>query len=159
MKPQPPEPSETDKEREILLKQFRAWLHLAITAKQTGQDQQLEAMAGPAERCVRMQEILHTLVRVRRQDSQAGRLAIEREHRARERVKENEKDERRKEWAKEWEPMRLHFKRSFMTDLFAQPDLTSQAMAAHEAESLLRYVKLDPSGPARSVAPDKPQSN
>jgi hypothetical protein len=40
-------PSETDKEREILLKQFRAFLHLAITAKQTGQNKQLKAMPGP----------------------------------------------------------------------------------------------------------------
>jgi hypothetical protein len=47
MKPQPSEPSEADKEREILLKQFRAWLHLAITAKQTRQDKELEAMPGP----------------------------------------------------------------------------------------------------------------
>jgi hypothetical protein len=47
MKPQPSEPSEPDKEREILLKQFRAYLHLTITAKQTGQDKQLEAMPGP----------------------------------------------------------------------------------------------------------------
>jgi len=47
MKPQPSEPSEADKEREILLKQFRAWLHLVITAHQTGQKKQLEAMPGP----------------------------------------------------------------------------------------------------------------
>jgi hypothetical protein len=47
MKPQPSEPSEADKEREILLKQFRAYLHLAITAKQTGQDKELEALPGP----------------------------------------------------------------------------------------------------------------
>jgi hypothetical protein len=47
MNPQPSEPSEADKEREILLKQFRAYLHLAITAKQTGQEKQLEAMPGP----------------------------------------------------------------------------------------------------------------
>ena len=47
MKPQPSKPSEADKERENLLKQFRAYLHLAITAKQTGQDKQLEAMPGP----------------------------------------------------------------------------------------------------------------
>ena len=47
MKSQPSEPSETDKEREILLKQFRAYLHLAITAKQTGQEKQLETMPGP----------------------------------------------------------------------------------------------------------------
>ena len=47
MKPQPSEPSEPDKEHDALLKQFRAYLHLAITAKQTGQDKQLEAMPGP----------------------------------------------------------------------------------------------------------------
>ncbi len=47
MKPQPSESSEADKEREILLKQFRAYLHLAITAKQTGQDKELEALPGP----------------------------------------------------------------------------------------------------------------
>ncbi len=47
MKSQPSEPSEPDKEREILLKQFRAYLHLAITAKQTGKDKELEAMPGP----------------------------------------------------------------------------------------------------------------
>ena len=47
MKPQPSNSSEAAKEREILLKQFRAYLHLAITAKQTGQEKQLEAMPGP----------------------------------------------------------------------------------------------------------------
>src|SRR5471030_3105010 len=47
MKPQSSEPAETNKERDALLKQFRAYLHLAITAKQTGQDKQLEAMPGP----------------------------------------------------------------------------------------------------------------
>jgi hypothetical protein len=46
MKSQPSEPSEADKECEILLKQFRAYLHLAITAKQTGQKKQLEALPG-----------------------------------------------------------------------------------------------------------------
>jgi hypothetical protein len=47
MKSQPAEPSEAYKEREILLKQFRAYLHLAITAKQTRQDKELKAMPGP----------------------------------------------------------------------------------------------------------------
>jgi hypothetical protein len=47
MKSQPSESSETDKEQDALLKQFRAYLHLAITAKQTGQDKELEAMPGP----------------------------------------------------------------------------------------------------------------
>ena len=119
----------------------------------------LSAITDPAERCVREQEFLLTLARVRRQDSQAGKLAIERERRARERIKEMEKDERRKEWAKEWEPMRLIFQRSRMRDYFARPDLTSQLMATHEAESLLRGVKLADSCPDISTPPDKPQSN
>jgi len=34
-------------DREVLLKHFRAHLHLAITARQTGQDQELKAMPGP----------------------------------------------------------------------------------------------------------------
>ena len=49
MKSQPSEPSETDKEREILLKQFRAYLHLAITAKQTGQDKEFRGHARPQD--------------------------------------------------------------------------------------------------------------
>jgi hypothetical protein len=106
-----------------------------------------------------MQEFLNTLVCVRRQDNLAGRLAIERERRARERVKEQEKDERRKEFARDWEPMRRQIKRSHMADLYAQPDFTSQAMATQDAETLLRDVKLDSSVPARSVAPDCPESN
>ena len=119
----------------------------------------LATLTDPAERCAWMQEFLNTLVRVRRQDNLAGRLAIERERRARERVKEMEKDERRKECARDWEPLKRQFKRSYMTDLYAQPDFTSQAMATKNAETLLRDVKLDPSGPARSVAPDRPESN
>jgi hypothetical protein len=119
----------------------------------------LAAITDPAERCVREQEFLTTLARVRRQDYLAGRLAIERERRARERVKEKEDDEHKKEFAKEWEPMSRHFKRSYMTDLYAKPDFTSQLMATQDAESLLRGVKLDPSGSASSDALDKPQSN
>jgi hypothetical protein len=70
-----------------------------------------------------------------------------------------EEDERRKECARDWEQLKRQFKRSYMTDLYAQPDFTSQAMATQDAESLLRDVKLDPSGPARSVPPDCPESN
>jgi hypothetical protein len=47
MKSQPSEPAEEDKDRDALLKQFRAFLHLAITAKQTGQDKEFKAMPGP----------------------------------------------------------------------------------------------------------------
>jgi hypothetical protein len=115
----------------------------------------LATITNPAERCARMQEFLNTLARVRRQDDLAGRLAIERERRAWERVKEKEKDERRKEW----EPVRRQIKRSYMADLYAQPDFTSQAMATQDAESLLRDVKLAASGPVGSVAPDQAQSN
>jgi hypothetical protein len=68
----------------------------------------LAAITDPAERCVRQQEYLQTLARVRRQDYLAGRLAIERERRARERVKEKKKDDYQKEcardsWALFWE--------------------------------------------------------
>ena len=119
----------------------------------------LEELANPAERCVRLQEFLLTLARVRRQDNQAGKLTIERERRARERVKEKEDDEHRIQFAKEWEPMRRHFKRSYMADLYAKPDFVSQAMATQDAESLLRDVKLDGPQPAGSTAPDKPESN
>jgi hypothetical protein len=66
----------------------------------------LATITDPAERCVRMEEFLNTLARVRRQDNLAGRLAIDRERRARERVKEQEKDERRKECERDWEPVR-----------------------------------------------------
>ncbi len=119
----------------------------------------LATIADPAERCAQMEEFLNTLARVRRQDNLAGRLAIERERRVRERVKEKEKDERRKEWAREWAPLSRHFKRSYMADMYAKPDFTSQAMASRDAESLLRDVKLAPSGPVGSNAPDQAQSN
>jgi hypothetical protein len=46
-----------------------------------------------------------------------------------------------------------------MADLYAQPDFTSQAMATQDAESLLRDVKLAPSGTVGSVALDQAQSN
>jgi hypothetical protein len=110
----------------------------------------LVELAEPAERCMRLQEFLQTLARVRRQDYLAGKLAIERERRARERVKEQEKDKHRKEW----EPMSRHFKRSHMMDLFAEPNLTSQLLATHNAETLLRDVRPD-----GSTAPVKLESN
>ena len=46
-KEQSSNPAEAEKQREALLKEFRAYLHLVITAKQTGQDKQLAAMPGP----------------------------------------------------------------------------------------------------------------
>lgn len=119
----------------------------------------LEELADPAERSVRLQEFLLTLARVRRQDNQAGRLAIERERRARERAREQEHDEHLKAFAKDWEPMRHHFKHSYMMDLYAKTDFASQAMATQDAESLLRDVKLNGSRPDGFPAPDKPESN
>lgn len=50
MKSQPPEPSEADKDREILLKQFRAYLHLVITAGQTVHTKELQVLPGPKMR-------------------------------------------------------------------------------------------------------------
>ncbi len=40
-------PSAADQQRNELLKDFRAWLHLAITASQTGHAGKLPAMPGP----------------------------------------------------------------------------------------------------------------
>jgi hypothetical protein len=119
----------------------------------------LTTLTDPAERCARMQDFFHALARVRREDYLAGRLAIERERRARERVKEKEKDQEKADWQRENAPLCRSIKRSYMTDLYAQPDFTSQAMATQNAESLLRDVKLAPSGTVGSVAPDQAQSN
>jgi hypothetical protein len=47
VKSQPREPSAADQKRDALLKVFRAYLHLVITAHQTGQAKQLKAMPGP----------------------------------------------------------------------------------------------------------------
>ena len=120
---------------------------------------ELATLTDPAERCARTQEILHTLMRVCRQDYLAGQLAIKRERRARERVEEQEKDEHRKKWAKECEPLSRQFKRFYMTDLYAQPDLTSQLMATQDAESLLRDIKIEGARPDGFIAPETPESN
>jgi len=58
MKPQPAEPSETDKERDALLKEFRAYLHLVITAGQTTRLKELAALPGP-----RMRDYCHLLAK------------------------------------------------------------------------------------------------
>ncbi len=100
-----------------------------------------EALAGltdPAERCTRLQELLKTLARVRQQDYLAGRLAIERERRARQRLEELAADEDRRKCQEEAWPLIQGLRRSAMTDLFAMPDFTSQALGMEAAESLLR---------------------
>jgi hypothetical protein len=119
----------------------------------------LANITDPAERCVRVQEFLQTLARVRRQDNLAGRLAIERERRARERVKEKEKDDRRRENAPFCHQMHRITQRSMMAILYESPNLASQALANEEAESLLRDVKLDGSRPDGPTAPLNPESN
>ena len=120
---------------------------------------ELATLTDPAARCARMQELLHTLMRVCRQDYLAGRLAIERERRARERLEEMEKDDYRRHCARENWALVRSMRRSSMTDWYASPDFTSQAMATQEAESLLRSVKLDDSGSVAAFTPDKPASN
>jgi hypothetical protein len=55
--------------------------------------------------------------------------------------------------------VRCQIKRSDMTDLHAKPDFASQSMATHDAESLLRGVKLDPSGPARRAGSPRIKPN
>ncbi|MGD1090140.1 MAG: hypothetical protein ABR955_15655 [Verrucomicrobiota bacterium] len=62
MKSPPSPPSDEDKEnkkRDDLVKQFRAYLHLVITAKQNGQDKNLEAWDGP-----RMQDYCRALTQL-----------------------------------------------------------------------------------------------
>lgn len=105
---------------------------------------------------MRLQEILHTLSRVRRQDYLAGKLAMERELHELERAKEKESEARGKEFQREYGPI---FKRARMADLFAEPNFTSQALAGAEAESLLRETKPDGSQPNGATAPVSPKSN
>jgi hypothetical protein len=47
MKPKPAARSRRPQQRETVLKQFRAYLHLAITAHQTGQTKKLKTLGGP----------------------------------------------------------------------------------------------------------------
>ena len=46
-----------------------------------------------------------------------------------------------------------------MTDLYAQPDFTSQLMATQDAESLLRVVKIEGARRDGFIAPENPESN
>jgi hypothetical protein len=102
----------------------------------------LATITDPAERCACEQELLRTLARVSREDVLAGRLQIQRERRARERGKEKIEDELHQQY----EPCFRLIRQSRMVDLYAQPDLISQAEATGYAESLLRDVKLETSG-------------
>ncbi len=114
-----------------------------------------EALAGmtdPVERCARQQELLKMLARVRQQDYLAGRLAIERERRARQRLEEQAVDDERRQCQEEAWPLIQGLRRSAMTDLFAAPDFTSQAIGMQLAESLLRC-------PARTGQPSGIKAN
>jgi len=116
---------------------------------------ELATITDPAERRARMQEILHTLVSVRRQDNLAGRLAIERERRAQERASEEN-------WAdmmKERAPAMRSIRRAGLGELYESRHISTQMLAGQQAESLLRGVKLDGSKPDASAAPDQAQSN
>ena len=119
----------------------------------------LAATTNPAELCALLQQILQTLARVRRQDYLAGRLAIDRELRERDRPQEKEEAEEREEEKRESEPRKLFSKRASMTDLYAQADLLSQALANAQAESLLRRAKPDHPVPNGSHAPGSPGPN
>ena len=98
----------------------------------------LAGLADPTERCAKQQELLKTLARVRQQDYLAGRLAIERERRARQQLEEQAADAERRQRELEAWPLMEGQRRSAMADLFAMPDFASQAMGMELAESLLR---------------------
>jgi len=114
----------------------------------------LETVTEPIERCVRLQELLQTLVRVRREDFRAGKLKIERERRERERLKEQADDE----WRQENEPWLRSMKRSSMAVLFAAPDITSQALATQQAESILRDASPVSASPGGFARPNQGES-
>ena len=93
----------------------------------------MTTITDPAERWVRLGELLRELARVRREDCRAGRLQIERERRAKERAEE----ESNNEWRQQHAMSNRLMQRSLLIDLFAKTDIVSQAMAAECAESLL----------------------
>jgi hypothetical protein len=97
----------------------------------------LATITEPAERWARLQELLRELARVRREDSRAGRLQIERERRARERAQE----ECREAWRRQHSLSDRLTQRSFLVHLFGQPDLATQALATECAEALLLEAK------------------
>lgn len=99
-------------------------------------------LTDPAERCKRLQELLHTLAKVRQQDFLAGRLAIERERRARERRQEEDDDNYRKEC--EMDPFNINLKVEELGQLRSTPTLQAQLLANRKAEALLRSLKPTP---------------
>lgn len=111
----------------------------------------LATITDPRERWARLQEILRELARVRREDQKAGRLQIERERRYRERAEE----ESQEEWRRRHALSSRLLERAYLIDLFAQPDITSQAMALESAESLL----LEPEARADRASANQTGSN
>ena len=115
----------------------------------------MATVADPAERVLRLQELLQTVVQVRREDYRAGKLQIERERRERERLKEADDDA----WREENRPFAASIKRSLMTQLYADPDFTSQVLATQHAETLLRESGAAPIPASGSSAAGKAKSN
>ncbi|MBE0543463.1 MAG: hypothetical protein IH623_19130, partial [Verrucomicrobia bacterium] len=76
----------------------------------------LATITDPKERWDRRQEVLCELARVRREDSRAGRLQIQRERRARER----EEEESQAAWWREYALSDRLMSRSFLTDLISR---------------------------------------
>jgi hypothetical protein len=97
----------------------------------------LVGLSDPAERCQRLQEFLQTLKFQRREDYLTGRLKIEMERRARERLAEQDQDEVIQENA----PWVRQMQAGEIDNLFASLDFTSQAAGVAEAENLLRSMK------------------
>ena len=110
---------------------------LAATATQL-----LATTTDPAERCARLQELLLTLVRVRHADCRAGRLKLDREIRARDRVGEQAEAEERAAYRRENKPLADALRLGNLNELFNQPDLLSQTLALQEAEALMREAAL-----------------
>jgi len=104
----------------------------------------LAAVADPAERCKRTKDVLDTLIRVRRQDTQAGQLALKRECWE----KERRQDEYEQACRRENATRLRQLYRSFMTDSFARPDLFSQGQGIEHATTVLGGLKPGPSDPA-----------
>jgi len=130
------------------------WSALLLAELAVATGEQLATITDPAERCTRLQELLQTLVRVRREDYRSGQLQLKRELRARDRAEE----ERLAELAKENEPFVRSLRRSHMADHFAELNYYLQAMGIQEAETILREAK--PDGPDTNLpAPQQPETN
>jgi hypothetical protein len=94
--------------------------------------QLLPTLTDPAERCAKISEYLRTLSRVRQQDTQTGRFAIETERRDRERNEEIQSDLA----AEERNKLMLHF-------LKAYPEMRKQENAVRQAADDALMAKIN----------------